>query len=284
MRAPSRRGIGPGGNQGGCINGQDYMQVKVAIDKFGVTQTATGTIVPSGGATILRRRQNYYIQLSDTVTVDALIGLLRAVRSLGSPLTFHLDDAQQQPREPRERADLCIAIARKALIRFEAHYDCPFVSSIEQVNKDILHLDGLPPELMQLAMMNTDNMDVPTALLHASNLHLMNLCLIGLNRAMRLYFINVPEQLRWPAFDEPPVHPLEDELDEQTAKWLSIIYEAALSTQRPLFHHGTIRLSPNQNLPFQRILYPIVPAGSRPTNFRILSLAAIENNEDLIII
>ena len=62
------------------------------------------------------------------------------------------------------------------------------------------------------------------------------------------------------------------------------VSEMALAIQAPLFQHGFLRLHGGTMRPFQRIIYPITPAGDRPSNFRVLTTAELMESPDLIII
>ena len=101
---------------------------------------------------------------------------------------------------------------------------------------------------------------------------------------MRLYFLALPEETDWPAKVLATGVPLDEGFDSPGGRWLSIIYEAALAIQAPLYHHGFVRIDGGALRPFQRFVYPVTPQNERPSNFRVLSTAEICESPDLKII
>lgn len=138
--------------------------------------------------------------------------------------------------------------------------------------------------LLKLVNLNLANCDAPSALMKASAADIANLVSVGQNRSMRLYYLAIPADHVWPSLGPEPGTPLEDIIGSAPWRWLSIIYEAALAIQAPLFQHGFLSLHGGTMRPFQRIIHPITPPGDRPSNYRVLTTAELRESPDLTIL
>ena len=115
---------------------------------------------------------------------------------------------------------------------------------------------------------------------------------VGQNKSIRLYFLALPEEADWPAEVPATGVPLDEGFDSLGGRWLSIIYEAAFAIQCTLYHHGFVRIDGGALRLFQRFVYPVTlqfvyPVtlqNEHPSNFRVLSTAAIGESPDLTII
>ena len=258
------------------------MRAQIAITRGGVTKASTSASPPEGGALAKRANGTFQISLHRRITESALINLMRALRAIEPELPMNLRvDAQLQ--QGLSRSELCLQLALRALGDIERNNEALFMSNLELVQPATLK-SLTSSNLLRLAQLDMNNMDAPSALMKASAARVSNLVSVGQNRSMRLYFLALPAEVDWPASLPDIGVPLDEETDSVPCRWLSTLYEAAMAIQAPLYHHGFIRIGPAGMRPFKRIIQPITPQNDRPSNFRVLSVAEISENDAIVII
>jgi len=259
------------------------MRAQIAITRSGVTQASKGKAIPEGGAMVRRTNGEFLISLHRKVSETALIQLMRTLRAIEPDFEMNLEAAGHLTRQ-LNRQELCLRLALRGLSIIERASEPLFMSNLEL-------FDGSRPppalrsrNLMRLASLQLTGKDAPTALLEASTANISNLVSVGQNRAMRLYFLALPEEPDWPPGLPSTGVPLDEAMDTPFGRWLSVLYEAAFAIQHPLYHHGFIRVEGGTLRPFQRFVYPITPHHDRPSNYRVLTTAEISDSPNLIII
>ena len=259
------------------------MRSQIAITRSGVTKASIGKAPPDGG--ILARRVNgsFTISLHRKVSEMALVQLLRSLRALDPEFRMTLETTDRR-HENLTRRQACHRIALQAIGIIEHANESMFMSNIELFSKAQSPSMLQSENLLKLANLDLAPCDAPSALMRASAADIANLVSVGQNRSMQLYYLAIPTDHVWPSPGPKPGTPLEDITGSAPWRWLSIIYEAALAIQTPLFQHGFLRLHGGTMRPFQRIIYPITPPGDRPSNHRVLTTAELMESPDLIII
>lgn len=257
------------------------MRAQIVINKFGTTQTGTGSKPPSGGILARRSNRDFSIVLDQAVTIAALIALMRTLRAIDGQMKLDSDNAL-----PMTRQKMCLKLARHALSIIEKSHETRFMSDLEIFNPEISTIDVLPNNLTQLVELDFTKLDAPSALMKASAAKIKNLVLVGQNRSMRLCFLALPKDTAWPPGPPELTLPIDESVVEPICTWLTIAYEAALSIQAPIYQHGILKINSELRLPFQRVLNPITPTDDRPAHFRVLSVASAigGNAENMIII
>ena len=260
----------------------DKMRAQIAITRSGVTRASTSASPPDGGALARRANGVFHVSLHRRVSEAALINLMRALRAIepGFPMNLRVDSLLQQGLS---RSELCLQLALRALGDIERKNEALFMSNLELVRPDTLKSLN-SPNLLRLAQLDLSNLDAPSALMKASAARVSNLVSVGQNRSMRLYFLALPIEVDWPATLPDIGTPLDEANDSVPCRWLSTLYESAMAIQAPLYHHGFIRIGPAGMRPFKRIIHPITPQNDRPSNFRVLSVAEISENDAIVII
>ena len=259
------------------------MRSQIAITRGGVTKASTGKAPPDGGVLARRVNGSFTISLHRKVSEMALIQLLRSLRALDPEFRMTLDTTDRR-HEDLTRRQTCHRIALQAIGIIERANESLFMSNIELFSEAQSPSMLRSENLLKLASLDLAHCDAPSALMKASAADIANLVSVGQNRSMRLYYLAIPSDHVWPSPGPRPGTPLEDITGSAPWRWLSIIYEAALAIQAPLFQHGFLRLHGGTMRPFQRIIYPITPAGDRPSNYRVLTTAELMESPDLIII
>ena len=255
------------------------MQTQLVITESGVSCASTSDTPPSGGILVSRNRKRYAISLSPDASSAALVGLLATVRATKGPIDLtvgadHLNFTSSQ--------DFCVEIMKRALSSIESTEGSPFSSHLEIANPSLLSAEGTPAPLLTLCNFSYIGMDTPSALSALNQMDIDDLCLVGLNRAMRYCVLKMPPEVAWPSITPHANRPIEEALDDVTALWFTALFEAALAIRKPLYHHGTIHIDHSRHIIFQRILFPIAPRGVRPINFRIASAAHTQHPEIVI--
>ncbi len=259
------------------------MRSQIAITRGGVTTASTDIAPPDGGVLARRVNGNFTISLHRKVSETALVQLLRSLRALDPEFRMTLDTTNRRI-ENLTRRRACHRIALQAIGIIERANEAQFMSNIELLGERQTPSMLRSENLLKLANLDLAHCDAPSALMKASAADIDNLVSVGQNRSMRLYYLAIPTDHVWPSPGPKPGTSLEDITGSAPWRWLSIIYEAALAIQSPLFQHGFLRLHGGTMRPFQRIIYPITPVGERPNNYRVLTTAALLESPDLIII
>ena len=269
--------------QKGLLYRQDTMRAQIAITRTGVTQASNGKAIPEGGALARRTNGEFLISLHRKVSETALIQMMRTLRALDPDFRMNLEVAGHLTRH-LTRQEICLRLALRGLSIVERANEPLFMSNLE-----LFDAARPPPSLrsrnmMRLATLDLADKDAPTALLEASSADIVNLVSVGQNRSMRLYFLARPDDADWPPGVPATGAPIDEAMDTPAGRWLAVLYEAAFAIQKPLFHHGFLRVDGGALRPFQRFVYPITPRNDRPSNYRILSTAEITDSPDLTII
>ncbi|NBR02916.1 MAG: hypothetical protein EBT94_07295 [Alphaproteobacteria bacterium] len=259
------------------------MRSQIAITRGGITKASTGKVPPEGGVLARRVNGSFTVSLHRKVSEKALVQLLRSLRALDPEFRMTLETTDRR-HEDMTRRQACHRIALQAIGIIERANEALFMSNIELFS-DLRAPSMLQSEnLLKLASLELADHDAPSALMQASAADIDNLVSVGQNRSMRLYYLAIPPEHVWPSPGPTPGTPLEDIAGSPPWRWLSIIYETALAVQAPLFQHGFLRLHGGTMRPFQRFIYPITPAGERPSNYRVLTTAELLESPDLVII
>ena len=259
------------------------MRSQIAITHRGVTKASTGKVPPDGGVLARRINGSFTISLHRKVSEMALVQLLRSLRALSPEFRMTLETPGRR-HEDLTRRLACHRIALQAISIIERANEPMFMSNIELLS-EVQSPPMLQSEnLLKLAGLKLAGCDAPSALMKASAADIANLVSVGQNRSMRLYYLAIPTDHVWPSPGPKPGTPLEDIIGSAPWRWLSIIYEAALAIQAPLFQHGFLSLHGGAMRPFQRIVYPITPPGDRPSNYRVLTTAELLESPDLTIL
>jgi hypothetical protein len=208
---------------------------------------------------------------------------MRTLRALEADFEMTLEVAGHQTRH-LTRQDVCLRLALRGLNIIERASEPLFMSNLELFDETRPSPTLLSPNMMRLASLKLAEKDTPAALLEASTANIANLVSVGQNRSMQLYFLALPPEPDWPPGVLSTGVPLDEAMDTPFGRWLSVLYEAAFAVQKPLFHHGFVRVEGGTLRPFQRFIYPITPHHDRPSNYRVLTTAEISYSPDLIII
>ena len=258
------------------------MRAQIAITRNGITRASTGTTPPDGGALARRVNGDFQVSLHRRISEAALINLMRALRANepGLPMNLHVDGNVKQRLS---RSELCLQLALRALGNIERNHEALFMSNLELVRPEtIKSLNS--DNLLRLARLDLQGLDAPSALMKVSAAQINNLVSVGQNRSMRLYFLALPAEVDWPSGLPEIGAPLDEVTDSVPCRWLSMLYEVAMAIQEPLYHHGFICIGPAGMRPFKRIISPVTPQNDRPSNFRVLSVAEMAENDALVII
>jgi hypothetical protein len=259
------------------------MRSQITITRGGVTKASTGKVPPDGGVLARRVNGSFTVTLHNRVSELALVQLLRSLRALEPEFRMTLEMTGNHHVDLTRR-QACYRIALQAIGIIESANETTFMSNVELFSHaqspSMLQSDNL----LRLASLNLTDCDAPSALMRASAADITNLVSVAQNRSMRLYYLAIPQTHVWPAPGPKPGTALLDLSGSPPWRWLSIIYEAALAIQAPLFQHGFLRLHGGTMRPFQRIIYPITPTNDRPSNYRVLTTAELMDSPDLVII
>lgn len=255
------------------------MQTQLVISESGVSHSSTSDAPPSGGILVSRNRKRYAITLTPNTSGAAFVSLLATVRATKGPMDLIVGADKFNFASCR---DFSVEITKRALLAIESVEGSPFSSHLEIANPSLLSAEGTPAPLLTLCNFSYIGMDTPSALLALNQLGIDDLCLVGMNRAMRYCVLKMPTKVAWPPITPRANWSIEDVVDDVTALWFTALFEAALAIQKPLYHHGTIHLDRSHHIIFQRILFPIAPSGVRPINFRIASVANTQNPDVVI--
>ena len=168
----------------------DLMITRVAIKSDGITSAATQDTPPQNGVLVSRKRKQFVVNIDADVSCEALTALLTTLRAINGPIELRTSTEQIQFQD---RNLLCMHIVKRALNILEAQDDSPFSSQIELANAALLIDEETPESLINLCRFSTQGMDTPAALIALNELAIENLCVIGLNRAMRYCFLKIPK-------------------------------------------------------------------------------------------
>jgi len=257
------------------------VRAQISISKNGTIHNAKSTTSLPGGVLLNRKNSEFTVTVSQNASCKSLTTLIQTLRAIDQTLLL-----KQLGAEPQliSKSKLCVLAAKRALSLIEQEYECPFASTLDVVTKPIHTNIELHESLRNFASMVVAGLDTPAALIKANMLDIPHLTSTAQNRSMRLFFVALPTTIDWPVMAPRTRQPIDSELDDLTARWLSVLYDTALAARQPLFHHGTIELTPCKTISFQRILYPITPTSERPGNHRVLSAAICLNDPDIILI
>jgi len=258
------------------------MRVHITINADGITKPSVEPTPPDGGAHIKRDNKSFVVTLSANPTALALSVLIRSLRVVET--TMELDGKGAFNRGNYTRSQLCIMLSQMALNRRESEFAPYFTSRIEILTGGLLDIDILPQNLLRLGQLSLGSLDVPTALLRASEADIQNLVSIGQTMSMKLSFIARPENLIWPSQTPQLGETFEECLPRAAGEWLSTVFEAALAIRSPIYHHGLIKIDSFGQQPFQRLIYPLAPIHERSANHRVLSVACLTNEPNRHII
>ena len=259
------------------------MRSQIAITRGGLTKASTGNAPPEGGVLARRMNGNFTISLHRKVSDMALVQLLRSLRALDPDFRMTIETPNRR-HTGLTRRQACHRVALQAIAIIERANESIFMSNVEIFSEAQAPSMLRSENLLKLANLDLANHDAPTALMQASAADIANLVSVGQNRSMRLYFLAIPPDHVWPSPEPKPGTPLDDVSGMPSWRWLSLIYEAALAIQAPLFQHGFVRLQGGAMRPFQRFIYPITPREDRPSNYRVLTTAELLENPELVIL
>lgn len=258
------------------------MRVHITINADGITKPSVEPTPPDGGAHIKRDNKSFVVTLSANPTALALSVLIRSLRVVET--TMELDGKGAFNRGNYTRSQLCIMLSQMALNRRESEFAPYFISRIEILTNGLLDIDILPQNLLRLGQLSLGSLDVPTALLRASEADIQNLVSIGQTMSMKLSFIARPENLIWPSQTPQLGETCEECLPRAAGELLSTVFEAALAIRSPIYHHELIKIDSFGRQPFQRLIYPLAPIHERSANHRVLSAACLTNKPNRHII
>jgi len=257
------------------------VRAQIAINKNGTIQNAKSATSPPGGVLLNRKNSEFTVTLSQTASCKSLTTLIQTLRAIDQTLLL-----KQLGAEPKfiSKPKLCLLAAKRALLLIEQEHECPFASTLDVVTHPTHTNTKLHESLRNFASMAIVGLDTPAALIKANMLNIPHLTSTAQNRSMRLFFVALPTTIDWPVMAPRTRQPIDSELDNLTAQWLSLLYDTALAALQPLFHQGTIALTASKTIAFQRILFPITPPSERPGNHRVLSAATCLTDPDLILV
>ena len=258
------------------------MRPQIAITRTGITQASSTLAPPDGGALARRTNGDFRVTLHRKVSEAALVQLLRSLRALAPDFQMSLE-TETKLAEHLTRRQACHHIALRALGTLERAHEAAFISNLELFDSRSPPSSLQSENLLRLANLDLDGKDAPVALMQVSAANIRNLVSVGQNRSMRLYFLAHPWEFVWPASLPESGTPIDEGMDTPSLRWLTLVYEAALAIQTPLFQHGFLRLHGGPMRPFQRFVYPITPQ-ERPSNYRVLSTAELMDSPDLNIV
>lgn len=257
------------------------MRARIAINDQGTILASDGESVPCNGFLILRKKSGAYIHMETVPSYAAIAVLLQTLRAINTVIHFVQPDVLT---EKCSISEFCIMIAQLGLQIIEDEQESPFASTMKLFHKSDVEKHQIPDKLIRLSRMELRNIAAAATLMQASKLNNPDLVVVAQNRSMRFYFVALPRICDWPALVPRTQFPIDDECDDHTARWLTLSYKTALATKLPLFQYGTIKLTADRTVKFQRILLPIAPPSERPANHRILSLTTCPIDPDITLI